>query len=143
MKLHPLKSSPLSNNAGFTLLEIIAVLVIMGILAVVAVPRYFNLQEEAKNKAWAVGVAEVRGRVNGYFSQQVLSNVAPADIQYTTANLFPPIVTGGDPGDLGDFIVGTITDDGSNLTIPLSPKANSPVAGMDPENITIPRPGAL
>ena len=36
----------LGNQRGFTLLEIIAVLVILGILAAVAVPKYIDLQEE-------------------------------------------------------------------------------------------------
>lgn len=39
------------GQQGFTLIEIIAVLVILGILAVVAVPKYFDLQDEARNAA--------------------------------------------------------------------------------------------
>ena len=35
----------LNNEKGFTLVEIIAVLVILGILAAVAVPKYFAMQE--------------------------------------------------------------------------------------------------
>ncbi len=46
----------MNKQAGFTLIEIIAVLVILGILAAVAIPKYQDLQEQAEIKA-AQGVA--------------------------------------------------------------------------------------
>lgn len=62
------------KEKGFTLIEIIAVLVILGILAAVAVPKYFDLQANAEQQSLNAAGAELQARVNQYFAQQLIAN---------------------------------------------------------------------
>lgn len=57
------------NSKGFTLIELIMVIVILGILSAVAIPKYYDLQNEAKIAAEKGVVGGVRAGIHTYFAQ--------------------------------------------------------------------------
>lgn len=62
------------KQMGFTLIEIVMVLVLLGILSAVAVPKYFDLRDTAEQKAAQAIVAEAQARINGAFASALLND---------------------------------------------------------------------
>lgn len=73
------------NQKGFTLIEIIAVLVILGILAAVAIPKFFDLQTESRQKAVDGALASVQSTLTQEYSKGLLNGTYTA-ILGPTAN---------------------------------------------------------
>ena len=84
------RRSKVSNQKGFTLIEIIAVLVILGILAAVAIPRFMDLTSVASDKAAMQAVAEGKSRLSNQFARNLLMNVSTRTTAFLAGELEVP-----------------------------------------------------
>ncbi|MCK5507387.1 MAG: prepilin-type N-terminal cleavage/methylation domain-containing protein [Desulfobacterales bacterium] len=94
----------ITNHYGFTLIEIIAVLIILGILAAVAVPRYLDMTNDAHISAVNGAISAGVGNYNLAFANFLARNKAvPTALSAAGVLSGGAITTVTIDGNLGDF----------------------------------------
>jgi len=61
------------DNRGFTLIELVMIIVILGILAAIAIPKYIDMQSQAQASAEKGILGGVRAGIMTYYAEQCAS----------------------------------------------------------------------
>ncbi|MGE7601039.1 type II secretion system protein [Peribacillus sp. NPDC097675] len=71
-----------ANDKGMTLMEVLAVIVILGILAAVAVPIYLNVIHDSRTNAFVSNSYAFRDAANFYMKDKVMRGDSVTEISY-------------------------------------------------------------
>ncbi len=61
------------KSKGFTLIELISIIIILGILSAVAIPRYYSYKADAQLSAVKATLGNVRTAINNYYLNKAVT----------------------------------------------------------------------
>jgi prepilin-type N-terminal cleavage/methylation domain-containing protein len=89
----------IKSQKGFTVLELICVLIIMGVLASIAVPKFRDLQAGTITTTVKEVVNELNGEVRQIFKKNKMNDDATGPYQGYTGNVSPEVIITGQAPD--------------------------------------------
>ncbi len=110
------------HRQGFTFVEILIVLIILGAIAAFVMPKFYTIANETRDRALSGAVAELKGRVYQHFSSQRSQGGDTKAIEYSPAtidmNLGPNFTATVTSNARENPITGIVTmNDGSDRTM--------------------------
>jgi MSHA pilin protein MshA len=73
---------------GFTMIELVMVIVILGILAAIAIPAYVSLAQDARIAATKGSIGSIRAAVAIQYAQNAIANITPSYPTTISGNMF-------------------------------------------------------